>query len=241
LNNHSDYGSKLLYNVNPSWIFRITGDVKLKPFVSVSTAFITPTLYQLHTPWGGNIDLQPEESFNTEYGISFFAFDKLNFTVVNFFRKEKDLIGYTFQYENISDKRHVKGVTLDVQYSPTQIVTLSGNFSWVTSDDKQSFYRIPGQKAGLGLQIKPTKTMEVSFKYHYTGERTDLYYDEFFTAHDIDLSSYNVLDISLTQKLINNHLFLYGSVYNVTDENFVGVYGYTTRGRNFSMGARYNF
>ena len=243
LNNHSYYGSKLIYNINPSWLFQVTEQIGIKPFASLSTSFITPTLFQLNTPYGGNEELDPEESMNVEYGLSVYASDKLVLTFVNYFREEKNVIGYTaeFEYDNISEHRNVKGVTVDAQFKLSNMIALSGDFAWVTSDDKESFYRIPERKAGFGLQLKPMKGSSVSLRYLYTGERTDLYFDEFFNASEIELDAYNLFDITISQRLLKNHLFLHGSVYNLTDEDFVGVYGYTTRGRNFNLGVKYSF
>jgi vitamin B12 transporter len=243
LNNHSDYGSKLIYNINPSWVLKLNDQISLKPFASLSTSFITPTLYQLHAYYGGNEDLDPEESLNKEYGLSFFASDKLVFTFVNYFREEKDVIGYTaqFMYDNISEQRKVKGVTVDAQFKISEMITAFGDFAWVTSDDKESFYRIPERKAGLGVQVKPMKGSSVSVRYQYTGERTDLYFDAFFNANEVDLKAYNLVDISVSQRLLKSRVFLSGSVLNLTDEDFIGVYGYTTRGRNFTLGVKYSF
>src|SRR5688572_20351402 len=215
LNNHSDYGSKLIYNINPSWLFDVNEQIKLKPFASVSTSFITPTLFQLHTPYGGNIDIDPEESLNMEYGLSIFASDKLVFTFVNFYREETNVIGYTsqFEYDNISEHRNVKGVTVDAQFKPLEFLTLTGDFAWVNSDDQESFYRIPEQKAGVGIQVKPLKGSSISLHYQYTGSRTDLYFDEFFNANEVELDAYNLIDVSLSQSLLKNRLLLYGSVF----------------------------
>lgn len=241
LNNHSDYGSKMIYNFNPSWVFGVSQQARIKLFTSASTSFITPTLFQLHTPWGGNLDLQPEESFNSEYGVSVYASNKFTLTAVNFFRKEKNAIGYTFQYENIDAVRHVKGVTIDIQYEPIRAVKLTGHFSWVTSDDSESFYRIPAHKVGVGLQLKPMKGSNIQLQYHYTGVRTDLYFDEFFNANVVNLAAYDLFDLSISQRLLKDHLLAYGSLNNITDEKFVGVYGYTTQGRNFSLGVKFKF
>jgi vitamin B12 transporter len=241
LNNHSDYRATLLYNVNPSWLIDMTNAFSVKPFASVSTSFITPTLFQLHTPWGGNVDLKPEESVNYEYGFSVYLADQVTFTAVNFFREERDVIGYTMQYENISDKRKVKGITLDLKYKPIQLLVISGDFSWVTSTDKSSFYRIPARKAGASLHVNPLTSTAISIRYQYTSKRTDLYYDEFFNPNDIELSSYRLIDLSVSQKLLKEHLSFHAGIYNLLDESFIGIYGYTTRGRNFSIGLTYSF
>lgn len=241
LNTHSDYGSKVLYNINPAWLINVTDAVTVKPFASASTSYITPTLFQLHTPWGGNKNLKPEESFNYEYGLSVYLTNKVSFSAVNFFREERDVIGYTMQYENISEKRRVKGVTVDLKYKPVDMLTISGDFTWVTSDDQSSFYRIPARKAGGGIQLNPLKSTFINVRYQYTSARTDLYYDEFFNPNDIELSSYSLVDLTVSQKLFKEHLAFYAGVYNLLDESFTGVYGYTTRGRNFSIGLTYSF
>lgn len=241
MNSHSEYGTKLIYNFNPSWRFHLTDAMNFKVFASASTSYITPTLFQLHSVWGGNIDLRPEESLNLEYGASFMITNKFTVTAVNYYREEKDVIGYTFQYENISAKRYVKGVTFDVRYTLNEKVSLNSDFSWVTSNDEGSFYRIPAHKAGFALKVQPMNEATVTLRYQYTGKRTDLYYDEFFISHEIKLSAYSLLDLTVSQNLLKNRLLLYGSIFNVLDEDFVGVYGYTTRGRNFSVGITYNF
>ena len=76
LNTHSVYGSRLLYNVNPSWLIQLNDHVKIKFLASVSTAYITPSLYQLYTTWGGNQNLKPEDDFNVEYGATFYLKNK---------------------------------------------------------------------------------------------------------------------------------------------------------------------
>jgi vitamin B12 transporter len=161
--------------------------------------------------------------------------------MVNFFREERNVIGYTTQYENISDQRKVKGVTLDLTYSPIPTLRISGDFSWVASDDNASFYRIPARKAGAGMQLNLLKSTFINVRYQYTSARTDLYFDEFFNANDIELSSYSLVDLTVSQKLFVERLSIYAGLYNLLDESFTGVYGYTTRGRNFSAGLTYSF
>ncbi len=241
LNTHSDYGTKWLYNINPSWKINLSDEWVVKPFASLSTAYITPTLFQLHTPWGGNENLKPEESVNYEYGVSVYQSDKLAFTAVSFYREERSVIGYTTRYENISDARMVNGITMEAAFTPVSLLTISADFSWVKTDDPSSFYRIPARKFGAKINIKPIKTMNISVRYHHTGSRTDLYFDESFNAVDINLSSYNLVDFTLAQELFNKHISIYASLYNLFDEAFTGVYGYTTRGRNFTAGINYRF
>jgi vitamin B12 transporter len=58
-NTHSEYGNQMVYNFNPSFSF---DTLPLKILASYSTAYITPSLYQLYGPYG-NLELTPEEKY----------------------------------------------------------------------------------------------------------------------------------------------------------------------------------
>ncbi|MEJ2114318.1 MAG: TonB-dependent receptor plug domain-containing protein [Flavobacteriaceae bacterium] len=91
LNNHSEYGSHLVYSVNPS--YRKDFDFGyVKGLVSYSTSYITPSLYQLFEPTYGNGDLKPEENATLELGAEISLSDKGNFSLVYFKRNEKNFI-----------------------------------------------------------------------------------------------------------------------------------------------------
>jgi len=66
LNVHSEYGDHWVYNVNPSFNFKT--NFPLKVLASYSTAYITPSLYQLYSEYG-NTHLTPEESSTVEAGF----------------------------------------------------------------------------------------------------------------------------------------------------------------------------
>jgi len=58
LNVHSQYGNQLVYNINPS--FNFGKEISLKLLSSLSTAFVTPSLYQLYSEYG-TATLTPEK------------------------------------------------------------------------------------------------------------------------------------------------------------------------------------
>jgi vitamin B12 transporter len=243
LNTHSKYGSKMIYNVNPSWLLTINQNLKLKVLASASTAFITPTLFQLYTPWGGNKDLKPEESENFEYGFTVYLTKKAELTAVHYFRNESQVIGYTanFEYDNVADKRSVKGLTLAGRYTPLEVLTVKADFNWVTSTDKASFIRIPAKKVNAQITGKVAKTWQVSLWYQYTSSRDDIYFDESFTLIPVQLKPYHLFDVHVSKSFIKEKLRVHGSVFNIFDQEYIGVYGYTTRDRNFIAGVTYQF
>lgn len=242
VNNHSVYGAQTVYNVNPSWSFFLPNDYTVKLFTSISTSFLTPTLFQLNTPWGGNKLLRPEESLNREIGVSLYANSKFELTGVYFERDEENVIGYVVnEYLNLGAEREVQGATVAIRYSPIEALTIRADYSWVTSDDASSFLRIPGRKANVSAAFSLANSFTATVNYQFTGSRTDIYFDESYTSNNINLNSYHLFDISLAKTLFKEKLRVYAAVYNLFDHDFITAFGYTTRGRNFNGGITYTF
>jgi vitamin B12 transporter len=236
LNTHNQYGSKLVYNINPSWLINANGNFKIKLFGSVSTAYITPTLFQLHTVWGGNDKLNPEEDFSVEYGATFYFSNKVQVTAVNYYRTETNAIGYSseYSYVNVSGNRYVEGVTLDAKWMMSDKFFFQGDYAYVISNKKETFLRIPNHKVGATSNYQAAFGTNFSIRYQYTGKRTD-------NPDLVKLDAFELIDITVSHEWFNKKLLLYATVANVLDEDFIGLYGYTTRGRNFLAGITYKF
>ncbi|MEP2024618.1 MAG: TonB-dependent receptor [Reichenbachiella sp.] len=251
LNTHSVYDSEFVYNLNPSFLLPLNNELSLKLLASISTSYITPSLYQLYSIYG-NENLSPERSTNYEGGVSFYLGEKLTLNTVYFRRDETDPIifsgapddngGWVSFYDNGTDEQVVKGFELDANWSVSSRISLNANYSYVTTDEESNFYRIPAYKVGAGLVVSPMESLDVSIKYQLTGERTVAYWDSAtFASVETDLSSFSVVDFFASYKLINNNLSIYGGINNVFDTDFIGIYGYTTRGRSATLGLNYQF
>jgi vitamin B12 transporter len=83
LNIHSEYGNQFLYTLNPSYAF---SKLPLKLIGSYSTAYITPSLYQLYGPYGNRL-LTPEKNATAELGMEtrFFS-NACTLNAVGFYR-----------------------------------------------------------------------------------------------------------------------------------------------------------
>ena len=57
----------------------------------------------------------------------------------------------------------------------------------------------------------------------------------------VDLEAYNMVDLTLSHKVLDGDVIFSGSINNVLNEDFVGVYGFTTRPANFTIGVTGNF
>ncbi|MDW3211013.1 MAG: TonB-dependent receptor [Reichenbachiella sp.] len=251
LNTHSVYDNEFIYNLNPSFLLPVIGDLSVKFLASVSTSYVTPSLYQLYSFYG-NEDLSPERSTNYEGGISFYLGDKLTLNTVYFRRDETDPIifsgaldndgNWVSFYDNGTDEQVVKGLELDANWTISKLISLNTNYSYITTDEKTNFYRIPAYKFGIGLVVSPVESVDISVKYNLTSDRTVAYWDSAtFSSVETELDSFGLVDLFANYKLVNKNLSIYGGINNAFDTDFVGIYGYTTRGRTMTIGLNYTF
>lgn len=236
INTHSQYDSKIVYNLNPSYTFDVSNSTKVKLLTSISSSYLTPTSYQLYDTYSGNSTLTPEESVNFELGGSVYVNKDFTFNVVYFNRIQKNAIKYSFTsytFENISEDGTLKGIEFDFNYNLSKNVLLRGYYANVTSDNEDLLWRIPENKFGFSTELSPIENTSFSVKYNFTGDRK--------TEGDITLKDYSLIDLYGQYTLLNQKLVLYGAVNNVFDKDFIGVYGYTTKGINYNVGLTYNF
>ena len=249
LNTHSDYDMNFLYNVNPSFLFNINDNVKLKVLASVATSYITPSLYQLNSAFYGNSDLEPESSLNYEAGLALYISSTFTLNGSYFIREETNPIDFVSiyddlgnyvagQYQNVANDRKVKGFEADFNYKPVGILSISGNYAHVSTDDMSTFYRIPEDKFGATITVTPFATTQASLSFNHTGKRIIFDYNSF---SELELDKFNQLDVYLQQDILKDKVIVYTSIRNILDEDFSGQYGFNTRGRNFTLGAKYQF
>ena len=240
-NVHSEYGNKAVYNVNPSYNFKTT--FPLKVLASYSTAFITPSLYQLYSEYG-NTALTPEENTTVEAGFETQLFSKkLSLNAVAFYREQDNSIGFFFDnvtfdayYVNITGKNNAKGLETEVKFDVTSKLTVRGNYTF-TQVDEALDRLIPKHKINAGLDFQPSSRTFFNLSYQYTGERQDAFFDgNTFGTQKIELGSYTLLNTTAKYELIKQRLTIFGAVTNIFNEEFVENVGYSTRGRNFKIG-----
>jgi len=245
LNTHSVYDSKLLYNINPSYLIEATDALKIKILGSIGTSYITPSLYQLYSAYG-NSKLTPEESLNYEGGVSMYFNKNIELNFTYFKREETNPIGWDPSrgdfggYANLGEDRTVNGYETNLNWNVLPKWVIAANYAHATSDQTSTFYRIPKDKFGFTLQYDVTEYTHISAKYNYTSART---VQDFSTwpATEVNLDSYSIVDFLIQQSMMNSRLKLFGAINNVLDADFIGVLGFTTRGRNFNVGLTYNF
>lgn len=246
LNNHSEYGSHLVYSVNPSFV-KETNFGYIKGLASMSTAYITPSLYQLFESTFGNPDLQPEENQTFEIGAEVALKNNTRFSLVYFKRSENQFIdfidtgNFVFQYQNVSDSFSVNGLEFTAQTDLTDKINFTINGTYTKLEEELNL-RIPEFKVNSSLNYKPITGTNLTIAYQYNTERSDVFFNnDTFESEKIVLDAFGLLDLFASYSFKNTPLSCYISLTNVLDKDFEELLGFTTRGRNISVGIGLKF
>ncbi|WP_375324772.1 TonB-dependent receptor plug domain-containing protein [Flagellimonas sp. GZD32] len=237
LNNHSEYGNHVVYNINPSFVFK-TSEGYVKVLGSYATSYITPNLTQLFGAFGSNPDLEPEENRTIEGGLEFRANDKLRLSAIYFDRNEKNTIGYdsNFTSINLADEIDANGVEVEASWFPVEALSVNANYTF-TERKGDNAIRIPKHKANLSLGYELAEKTNFVLSYAYTGQRFDT---DFVSFTDVALDPFSLVNFYVGHDLIKDKLRVFLNADNLLNEDFIEVVGYTTRGRNFRLGLSLN-
>ena len=244
LNDHSEYGNNFVYSLNPSYLIDLGTENKLKFFGSYATAFVAPSLFQLFANAFGNPDLGAEETESIEFGISLYIAKDLTLNAEYFDRTEDNAIDFvsTFDingnftgggYQNVVGKREINGIETDIDWQATKAMNIQAHYASYQFGNEAQFFRIPDLKYGLNIGYAISPKTNVSLKYTHFGERNAAIFSAPFL---VSLESYDLVDFSISHELFDGDIVLSGAVNNLTNEDFVGVYGFTTRPSNFTIG-----
>jgi vitamin B12 transporter len=238
-NNHSEYGSHLTYSLNPSFVIG-TENNYWKIMASYSSAFIAPSLSYLFGPFGANPDLQPEENKTAEVGVEFYKSNSFNASVLLFTRKEINFIDYLANgYENVSQNFRVEGIEFALTAQLSKNLAFKTNYTY-TNKKEVLVLRIPSHKINASLDFQATKQTSFTTYFQYNSERNDADFSV-FPSGDIILDSYQLLDVSVRHQFLNPNVTFSLSVTNILDESYQEIYGFSSKGRNCSLGMQLRF
>ena len=243
LNINSEYGSALVYNVNPSYTIEL-GKSNLKILSSLSSAYITPSLFQLFAPGFGNTELDPQRDMSFELGTVLYVADKLEISTQYFRREQEDQIDFvivdfeTFEgeYQNLQGLRKVQGVEVGLNSEIGEKINFNSNYSFTESLDGPIF-RIPKHKLNASLQYRINTKGSVSLAYQYNSSRVSPFLNEDFTEN-IVLDEFSLVNLNASYSIIKDKLTLNAGIFNLFNEDYEELYRFSTRGRNFQFGFR---
>ena len=231
LNIHSEYGNNFVYNINPSYNFKIQ-EHPVKLFASYSTAFITPTLSEIFTKLPSINELLPEENVTIEGGFDITLSDVLTINATYFQREETNKIGYdpaTFQTINDLGNFSAKGFETEITYTFSKNLKLLANYTFIDRDENL-LLKIPQNKFFIRGNYNLTKNTYTSLSYRWVDETKDF-------GNSV-LEAYSLFDFFINHSVLQNKVTFYGSVTNILNENFQEIAGFTARGRNYNLGIK---
>lgn len=252
-NHHSAYGNNFVFNFNPSFLLK----EQWKLFVNISSAYKTPTLYQLYSEYG-NKKLRPETAVTFEAGLQYFTKNNaISGRVTYFDRRVKDAIAFftdpvTYQSFYINqDKQNDHGVELESSLQLGKTISLKLFYSYVDgkittkNGGKDTSYfnliRRPKSSFGLSLGSNITKHLYVSTGLTAVGKRTDIGYDAFYNQVEISLKSYALWNMYAEYAVLKNKLKFFTDLHNISNTHYTEVYGFNTIGFTASAGLRFSF
>ena len=237
LSEHSTYGSNWTYHFNPSVYFDFNA-VDLRFHSSLSTAFIAPSLYKLFDTYSGNETLEPETNPSLEFGGSLFFPNGGQFQLVYFSRDHQNFVNYdmtTFRYANATRDFAVHGTEFLFSYPLTNRFYVQTNYTY-TQQEAGEGLRIPKHKVNASFRQLFNSKTQLLTNIQFVGDRDDKVGQDL-----VVLPSYWLLDFRISHQLSQPEVSLFGSIENVLNVDYEEVRGYTTRGRNLSVGVSYAF
>ena len=117
-------------------------------------------------------------------------------------------------------------------------LSLSANYTFTELKDGTRI-RLPKHRANASLGYDFSPRTFASLDVQYVGEREDT---DFATFTNVGLEAYSLVNLYLSHKLLeNNKLKVFASVNNLFNEDYFEILGYTTLGRNASIGFKLKF
>ena len=247
LNFHSEYGSKDVFNLNPSWLI----NKKIKLFANFSTAYRTPSLYQLFSEYG-NKNLKPESAFTAEGGTQYFsANNKFTGRIVIFNRHVKDAIAFQSNYIN-QDKQKDHGLEIEAKFTIASKITIRAFYNYVNGEistkknGKDTSYfnllRRPKNSFGINPGCQINSRFYISSNLMSIGKRKDTYFDAMtYQTVNTTLKSYVLWDVYAEYTILNKKLRLFADFRNILNSRYTEASGFNTFGFNGNGGIRFNF
>jgi len=254
VNVHSAYGSHAVFNTNPSWMIRR----QVKLFFNLSSAYRTPSLYQLFSEYG-NRALKPESAISSEAGFQYFSKnEKFNSRVVAFRRNVKNLVFFftdpvSFRSAYINqDRQKDHGFELESGYTISKKISVKAWYTYVTGKlfttvnghdtAYNNLLRRPASSWGLNLTARAGKHLFLGSSLRIYGKRADTYYDNTrFSNVSVTLDGYLLWDLYAEYGFLKDRLKVFADLRNLSNSRYSEISGFNTMRMNGDGGIRLRF
>jgi len=212
---------------------------------NISRNFRIPTFNDLYWQGSGNLDLQPESSYQAELGQSF-QFKNTTFSITNYVIKIQDLIQWT---PDASGNWRPNNVAQVITYGAELLlnyvkrfgknqIDINATYAYTVSEDevkeKQLIY-VPFHKLTTSVAYS-LERFTAHYQYLYNGE--------VFTSSDnyYSLDDYCVSNLGIDYRFGKKESLQLGfDVFNVFNKNYQSVSMRPMPGRNYTINLIFNF
>jgi vitamin B12 transporter len=141
-------------------------------------------------------------------------------------------VNFISQYRNAESDAKVQGAEFEIASELFEGFNFSANYTF-TELKEGNRIRLPKHRANVTLNYQFSNKTNASLNYQYVGSREDT---DFSTFQNIDLDSYSLVDLSLGHQFKNDKLKLFVNITNIFNTDYEEIIGFSTRGRNYSLG-----
>ncbi len=219
-------------------------------YANVGSAFRAPTLNELYSQWGGNTELQPEESVSYEIGLDHRIADTTSIHVSGFQNQIDNLVRYIAGKNiNVDGKTKFTGGELGIKFNQGDYYA-SANYGYVETEVKQT---------GLEIAYRPkhTGTLTLGYDDGVVGvstsiiARSDAYANR---DNTIKVPGYTTVDVDAHWN-INPYVKLFTNIQNIGNVEYkqvhntlfdgnwnpVGENWYVNGGRQANLGVTFKY
>ena len=246
---HSRFGTHGVYSINP-YILKEGKNYYAKIGYSIASAFIAPTLYQTYgtLPYTRpNPDLQPETNISQQINLAYGATDGTFLFQGSLFRREeknvftyRTLEDYTGRFENVEQNK-VEGVEIGMEGKFATWLAAQSNYTFIQKQKEQTMLRQPKHRVNNSVMVYPFHGSVLRLSHQYVSKRRDSYWDSsLFKVVDTNVKGYNLIHLHAGIEY-KKAFQVYIDVFNLLNQNYTDVVGYSHRPRSITVGTTYNF
>ena len=223
--------------------YDLTATTRLKASHSRKIRF--PSVKQLYEAGSGNENLKAERTLHYEAGVEQTLPFATKLTLNGYLIDAKDFIEKDFEGINANfEEYRFQGFELIAENRQVENLLLRASYAYLDAKDRSA------GSAKDELQYRPEDTVTLEANYHFSfglnANATllyvaDQYYYDSTGTEQAQLDSYTVVNLKLTQQLLDKNLDLYVGADNLFDKDYEQSYGFPQPGRTLYGGVEYRF
>ena len=235
----SDFGEAWSPRANVAWR---SEDARWKLRASGGAAFRAPTVGELHYPFSGNADLEPERSTSWELGAERYFGGSGKLEISLFWNELENLIVFDFatsRNESVGRAR-TRGVEVGWRQEISERIGVDAGYTWLEAEDRGTggdLLRRPRHRAFLSATVRPFARFSISPRAVFVGRRLDA--DGVTFERGIESPSYVRLDLFARYDL--GRFAPYFRLENAADRRYSEVDGYPAPRRRWAAGLEAKF